>query len=131
MADLKSPDVAVRVRAIEFLGSQRDRSVIPKLIDAVQDTVVEVRAKAVWALGMVQSKEAVELVCTLLFDPTVRVRQSASNALLQIEEPGALPFLKEAMKRETDEWVRQDMAEAITHLLQFEGEADVWEAQFR
>ena len=60
LTDLKSPDVAVRVRAIEFLGSQRDRGAIPQLIDALRDTVVEVKAKAAWALGMVQAKAAVE-----------------------------------------------------------------------
>jgi len=131
LTDLKSPDVAVRVRAIEFLGSQRDRGAIPQLIDALQDTVVEVKAKAAWALGMVQAKEAVEPIIDLLSDPTRRVRQSASRALLHIEEPEALPALKEAISREKDEWVRRDMEDAISHLTQFEGETDVGEASFR
>ena len=130
-ADLKSPDVEKRVRAIEFLGSQRDRSVIPQLIEAVGDPSTEVRAKSSWALGMLQAKEAMEPVSKLLSDQEARVRQSAARALLQIEEPEALPALREALKVEPDDWVKRDIQEAITHLIQFEGETDVGEGTFK
>lgn len=130
-ADLRSDDRDVRIRAIEFLGSQGDRTAIPELIIAVSDSVIEVKAKAAWALGMLQAKEAVEPVSSLLKDPEGRVRQSASRALLQIEEPDALPALREALAVEVDKWVKRDIEEAITHLLQFEGETDVGESSFR
>lgn len=130
-ADLKSPDQDVRVRAIEFLGSQRDRSAIPALIEATSDTAEVVKAKAAWALGMLQAKEAVGPVSEMLRHPSTRVRQSASGALLQIEEPEALPALREALEVEQDEWVRRDMQDAIDHLIQFEGETDVGESSFR
>jgi HEAT repeat protein len=130
-ADLSSPDPAVRIRAIEFLGSQRDRTVIPQLIEATRDTAVEIKAKAAWALGMLQAKEALEPVSQMLSDPASRVRQSASGALLQIEEPEAIPALRAALAKETDEWVRKDIEAAIKHLIQFEGETDVGESSFR
>ena len=130
-ADLVSPEVEVRVRAIEFLGSQRDRDAIPRLSEALRDSVVEVRAKAAWALGMLQAKGSVIEVCALLGDSEPRVRQSASRALMQMEEPDALPALREALGGEPDEWVRKDLEEAIAHLGQFEGESDLGEASFR
>ena len=130
-ADLKSTDQQVRVRAIEFLGSQRDRSVIPELIEITTDPAVAVRAKASWALGMMQAKEAMGPIVKLLKDPEARVRQSACQALLQIEEPEALPALRAALQAEADEWVRQEMEAAIRHLVQFEGETDVGESSFK
>lgn len=130
-ADLGSADPQKRVRAIEFLGSQRDRTTIPQLIEALEDTEAEVRAKAAWALGMMQAKEAMSPVAALLADPVKRVRQSAAGSLLQIEEPEALPALRAALEVEKDEWVRRDVQDAIAHLEQFEGETDVGEASFR
>jgi HEAT repeat protein len=130
-SDLKSPDPGTRIRAVEFLGSQRDRLAIPQLIETLGDSSVEVRAKAGWALGMLRAKEAAQPISLLLSDPEPRVRQSASRALLQIEEPDVLPSLKQALARESDEWVKQDLEDAIKHLTQFEGETDVGEAGFR
>jgi HEAT repeat protein len=80
---------------------------------------------------MLRAKEAAEPVSLLLSDATPRVRQSASRALLQIEEPDALPALRKAFSQEADEWVRRDMEEAINHLVQFEGEVDIGEAGIR
>ncbi len=130
-SDLASDDLATRIRAIEFLGSQRDRTAIPRLIGALSDPGTEVRAKAAWALGMMQAKEAVEPICLLLAESGARARQSAARALMQIEEPDALPSLREALDRETDRWVRPEIQEAINHLAQFEGELDLDEGNFR
>ena len=130
-ADLSSSDTAARIRAIEFLGTQRDRAAITHFLEALQDSVVEVQAKAAWALGMVQAKEAVVPIVAMLSHEEARVRQSASLALLQIEEPEAIEPLKAAILVEQDDWVRQDMEEAIEHLKQFEGESDIGEASFR
>jgi len=130
-ADLQSQDTEKRVRAIEFLGTQRDRTSIPALVEAMGDPEVEVRSKAVWALGMMQAKEAVTGASRLLGDPESRVRQSVSRALMQIEEPDALPALRAALAKEADTWVRKDLEEAIAHLIQFEGETDVGESSFQ
>ena len=130
-SDLGSKDLATRVRAIEFLGSQRDRSAIPGLIEALSDSEIEVRAKAAWALGMMQVKEAVDPIAALLNEPAARSRQSAANALMQIEEPDALPHLRDALERETNKWVKPEIQDAIKHLVQFEGEVDVDEGGFR
>ena len=130
-SDLKSPDPETRMRAAEFLGSQRDRQAIPHLIEALGDSSTEVRAKAGWALGMLRAKEAAQPISLLLADSESRVRQSAGCALLMIEEPDALPSLKKALAKESDEWVKRDLEDAINHLAQFEGETDVDEAGFR
>tara|TARA_B110000116_G_scaffold237810_1_gene224265 strand:+ start:491 stop:745 length:255 start_codon:yes stop_codon:yes gene_type:complete len=80
---------------------------------------------------MMQAKEAVEPICLLLAESGARARQSAARALMQIEEPDALPSLREALDRETDRWVRPEIQEAINHLAQFEGELDLDEGNFR
>ena len=119
-----------RADAAAFLGAQRVSSAIPVIRAALRDTVPAVRAKAAWAVGMLRAKEALRDLLPMLRDPSRRVRQQVSEALIQIEEPEAIPALRMALQMEKDPWVHGDMQRAVQYLEQFQGDAEVNESSF-
>jgi HEAT repeat protein len=128
--DLLHASSEKRVAAAAFLGAQRDQNAVGALIAVLGDSSVSVRTKAAWALGMIRAREAVTPLLVLLKDPDRGVKQAAIGALMNIEEPGALPSLREALSSEPDVWVIGDLEKAIGYLSQFEGETDVGESTF-
>lgn len=120
-----------RAEAAAFLGAQRVSSAIPAVRAALRDTVPAVRAKAAWAVGMLRAREAFQDLLPMLRDPSRRVRQQVAEALMQIEEPEAIPALRMALQMERDPWVQGDMQRAIQYLEQFQGDAEVNESSFK
>lgn len=131
LVQLRSGNADQRAQAAAFLGAQRMGEAIPHLQAALRDTVPEVRTKVIWALGMLRSKDAMRDLIPLLRDANRDIRQATVLALMQIEEPDAIPALENAHRLETDAWVKRDMARALQHLKQFEGETDVGESSIR
>jgi len=128
---LQSGTPKQRAQAASFLGAQRMAESIPYLLEALNDENVQVRAKVIWALGMLRSKAAFKKLLPFMRDTDRDIRQVTALTLMQIEEPEAIETLESALKIESDEWVAKDIATAIKHLRQFEGEADVKEATVR
>lgn len=128
---LKTGTPKQRAQAAAFLGAQRVPEAIPALRDALHDENIDVKTKAIWALGMLRSKDALPDLLFLMKNSDRNIRQVTVRAVMQIEEPEAIPVLEKALKIESDEWVRKDIQTAIEHLRQFEGEADIGEASVR
>ena len=120
-----------RAQAASFLGAQREVRAVPALVSALGDPVPAVRAKVAWALGMMGARQALLPLAACLSDSSTRVRQQAGLALMQLEDPGAIGALEAALRAEPDVWVRGDLQRALSHLRQFEGEADLSEGGFR
>lgn len=128
---LRSGTPREREDAAGYLGAHRIPGAVPHLRLALRDTVPEVRAKAVWALGMLGAGEALPDLVPFLRDGSRRLRQQAAVAIMHIEQPEAIAVLELALRTERDPWVRSDLARAIEHLKQFEGESDIAEGTFR
>ncbi len=131
LEDLRHDSPEKRVAAADFLGAQRDQEAVTALIGVLSDQDPRVRAKGAWALGMIRSREAVMPLLPLLKDSDRAVKQAVIGALMNLEEPEALPALRAALSVELDTWVAGDLEEAITYLMQFEGDDDVGEFSFR
>tara|TARA_Y100000588_G_scaffold309310_1_gene334277 strand:- start:1015 stop:1470 length:456 start_codon:yes stop_codon:yes gene_type:complete len=129
--DLQHASAEKRLAAASFLGAQRDPQAVPGLIGLLEDPDARVRAKGAWALGMIRARSGVIPLLARVGDPDRTVKQAAIGALMNIEEPAALPGLKKALATETDAWVVGDLEKAITYLTQFEGESDIGESTFR
>lgn len=131
VSDLRSPSPDKRLAAAAFLGAQRDQDAVGGLIGVLDDSEAGVRAKSAWALGMIRSRGAVGPLVSMLADPNRAVKQAVVGALMNIEEPEALPALRQALSTESDTWVIGDLKKAIVYLEQFEGETDVGESTFK
>lgn len=129
--DLTHPSAERRVAAAEFLGAQREGSAVAALVDALGDSEPGVRAKSAWALGMIRDSVAMHPLIDLLDDGDREVKQASLGALMNLEQPDALPALGSALSKESDDWVVGDLEKTIRYLEQFEGEADVGESSFR
>lgn len=128
---LRAGSVEQRMDAATFLAVQRIAEAIPHLRVALRDSVPQVRTKVAWALGMLRAKAALRDLILMLGDGDRDARQIAAWALMQLEEPEAIPALERAMASEPDAWVKKDMERATRYLRQFEGEADVEESRVR
>lgn len=128
---LQSGTPKQRAQAASFLGAQRIAESIPHLLKALDDENVQVRARVIWALGMLRSKAAFKKMLPFMMDTDRDIRQVTAFALMQIEEPEAIATLESALKTESDEWVAKDIATALKHLRQFEGEAEIKETDVR
>jgi HEAT repeat protein len=128
---LQSGTPKQRAQAASFLGAQRMGESIPHLLATLDDDNVQVRAKVIWALGMLRSKAALKILLPFMMDADRDIRQVTAFALMQIEEPEAIVTLESALKIESDAWVAKDIAAALAHLRQFEGEVDVKESTVR
>ncbi|AFY52769.1 HEAT repeat-containing protein [Rivularia sp. PCC 7116] len=93
---LKSQDTKVRAGAVYILSSVEDKSpsVLPAIIQALQDENSTVRSSALHSLGEIGKRnESVSLVIAIiqaLKDKDVKVRSKAALALNEIEEIGGI-----------------------------------------
>jgi HEAT repeat protein len=81
----------VRRRVVTVLGDLRDRSIAPRLIDAIgREPDGGVRGAIVSALGRIGGEEAAVAVRAALDDPVPAVVSEAALALASVVEPGDL-----------------------------------------
>ena len=96
---LTDGDPWVRMSAARALGELRHRSAVPALIANLADDNARVRELAIWALSELKDTSAVLALCNvLLADLSVEVRRGAAEALGEIRDAEALPFLRQALK---------------------------------
>jgi HEAT repeat protein len=95
---LTDPDGWVRMASARALGELRHRSAVPALVANLVDTDVRVRELAIWALSELKDKSAVRALCqVLLSDLSAEARRGAAEALGEIRDAEALPFLKQVL----------------------------------
>jgi beta-lactamase regulating signal transducer with metallopeptidase domain len=95
---LMDPDSWVRMASARALGELRHRAAVPALVANLVDQNAQVRELAIWALSELKDKSAVNALCNvLLSDLSVEVRRGAAEALGEIRDAEALPFLRQAL----------------------------------
>jgi HEAT repeat protein len=96
-ADLKSPDSAVRKKALSTLSSQSADISLEPLMSALTDEEPEIRRAASCALGYLKDKRAVPQMLPLIFDKIWEVRRDTYWALGQIGDSLAVEPLLDAL----------------------------------
>jgi hypothetical protein len=93
IAELKSPEPANRVQAIRKLQDRKSDAaeIVPALIEALKDDVIEVRRTAAGTLGSfgADARSAVPALTAALKDREPGVRRTAAQALKQIDPDAA------------------------------------------
>lgn len=123
MADLSSPDAAVRSKAAVALGKLGDAAVdaIGKLADQLEDKNEEARANAAWALGAIgwDDDYAVKALTRALDDASPGVRGRAAVALGRIgtDSPEAIAKITSLAENDKDERVRRSARDAVKALV--------------
>lgn len=104
IGDLKSPDEAIRHRAIESLGAEGANAAeaVGPLTELLSNHSADVRAHAAWALGEIgaAAKPSVPAIIELLKDADESVRRQAIRAIIKIR-PGpqvTIPLCVELMQ---------------------------------
>jgi HEAT repeat protein len=81
-----NPLQRVRMNAARMLGTLGERSAVPALVAALQDTYFGVRAEAARALGLLTDENAMDaLMQTATDDPDPQVRRNAREAIEKIK----------------------------------------------
>ena len=95
---LTDQDSWVRMASARALGELRHRSAVPALVGNLVDEDARVRELAIWALSELKDKSAVRALCqVLLSDLSAEARRGAAEALGEIRDAEALPFLKQVL----------------------------------
>lgn len=112
----KDRDAEKRIDIIETLGQLHNEQTSEILISALNDMDEDVRESAVYALGYKDNIKAVEPVAECLKDRDSWVRAAAADALAEIGDESALPYLMDALEAEKDEDAVASLHEAIDSL---------------
>lgn len=97
----KHPLSDVRADAIRKL-SISDKSVVPALLNSLNDNNANVRYNAVQVLGRIRDSSAVPGLINALNDPEIHIRKSAAWALGEIGDIKAVPALVCAFSNDID-----------------------------
>ncbi len=90
---LRDPDRGVRRRAALAAGRIGDASLVPSLIDLMNDNEAELRQMSAFALGLIGDKLAVERLMLSLQDSDATVRGRSAEALGRLGEARAGPAI--------------------------------------
>ncbi|MDQ7027110.1 MAG: HEAT repeat domain-containing protein [Anaerolineae bacterium] len=102
---LESETLQERQHAAIELSRIKDETIIPPLLDALNDCDSTVRANAAAGLGLNEAKQAVEALITLLQDSDDIVRERAATALAQIGDERSIDPLIDALD-DSNTWTR-------------------------
>lgn len=109
---LRHKDWRMRVEAVYRLGQSHDPSVIPYLLDLLDDPDSDVRDAVVSVLGD-QGEKIVAEVRSGLQSSSQDARIAAAQILGQIGSSAASPDLIDLMQHDVSAWVRAAAAEAL------------------
>ena len=84
IANLKSPNVATRVKAARALGQSKRPEAIPALTEAMRDPELKVRKQTVFSLRGFNSSDAIDGLLVGLQDDEEGIRNEAMVAVLEI-----------------------------------------------
>jgi HEAT repeat protein len=129
---LRHPETMVRIHVVEAIASISPESAESRLLNMLDDADALVRASAIESLGPLRnaSPQLLRSYITALddSDPIVgtRVRRAAAVALGKLQERAApaLPRLKQLVREEDSEWVKDAAVEAIRQISQGRPESD-------
>ena len=110
---MKEPKWETRYRAAEALGRIADEKAMKPLIQGLKDNRDHVRYMAAKGLRELGDSDAIEPLIILLKDENRYVRMMAVRALGAIDGGKAKDALNDALPGETDEQVREAIAEAL------------------
>ncbi len=105
IAELQSPDDAVRREAAHMLEGVRDQRAVEALIRALSDSDPDVRRRAARGLGAISESRAVEPLIKTLKDADPFVREVVAKALGSIKDERAIEALA-AARQDNDSHVR-------------------------
>ncbi|PKL63705.1 MAG: PBS lyase [Methanomicrobiales archaeon HGW-Methanomicrobiales-3] len=110
---MKEPKWETRYRAAEALGKIADEKAVKPLIQGLKDNRDHVRYMAAKGLRGLGDSDAIEPMIILLKDENYYVRMMAIRALGAIGGKNATDALTAALETETDEKVREAIAESL------------------
>jgi HEAT repeat protein len=110
---MKEPKWETRYRAAEALGRIADEKAVKPLIKGLKDNRDHVRYMAAKGLRELKDSDAIEPMIILLKDENRYVRMMAVRALGTIGGTKAADALSAALVTETDEKVRETIAESL------------------
>ena len=113
---LYSKHKIIRLEALELCERTTDRRVMNAISALVSDREKDVRFKALSTLATTKSRDAIEAIVKGAFDRDKEVRLLAIQALVELGRPEAVDFLREVIKAEEDEELRNKAMEAIEKL---------------
>jgi HEAT repeat protein len=106
----------VRETSAWALGQIDDRAAVAPLGEAAAgDRSASVRGTAAWALGQIHPTDAPRGLIDAVADDDEDVRLKAAWALSEIRDAGALPILRDALRRERSDKVRRALVRAMVH----------------
>lgn len=92
--DLKSENVMVQSEAAYYLGTLKEKSVVPVLVTFLNpDKSKELRLKAIEALGKIGEKSAVDSLVKILTEGDTEMRIATVTAMGKIKDPRSIPSL--------------------------------------
>ena len=103
---LQHPNLNVRLSAMAALGKTKNPSAVRLLAPFLDSTDVEERAGAILALGELHATSALDKIIASLRDGNAGIRAMGIRALMEINDPRALPALEDLAR--TDRTVIDD-----------------------
>lgn len=85
MAELESPNPAMRFEAARACGELESAEAVPKLIRLIGDPDREVQGAAIWALGQIGGEEARQVLQACCHSDDEVLREAAEDALAELE----------------------------------------------
>lgn len=90
-----------------------EKYTMPPLVKLLKSKHPYVRQNAAWALGFCDDRDAAGYLQPLLKDKDAEVRREAVLALKRLSNTGSVPTLVEALRTETNQWVKYDIARTL------------------
>lgn len=108
---------ALKWHAAKALGNFQGYSKIEKaLINSLSDDIIYVREASIESLGRLRSKEAINYIIPFLYDKNFALRISAVKALGMIGDKSTIPFLKEALDKESEILIKDEFIRVLRSL---------------
>ena len=105
--DLESENIMVRKNAIYYLGKEKVKSAVPKLIPLLKSSEPkEVKISTIEALGEIMEYSAVDALLDTLTEKDVDVKITAIQALGKIQDPKAAKSLTDILNNKDSEHMR-------------------------
>lgn len=103
--------------AAKALGNFQGYSKIEKaLINSLSDDTIYVREASIESLGKLRSKEAINYIIPFLYDKNFALRISAVKAFGMIGDKSIIPFLKEALDKESEILIKDEFIRVLRSL---------------
>lgn len=103
----------IRARVVDIFAINKDKAVIPVLLEALKGEYYTVRSRSALALGKIGDRGVIPLLFKALKDPEEEVRISACLALGMFRDPSTFDEITEVLLDDPQIKVRQAAAKAL------------------